>query len=235
MIFLLRYGDYEPVAHDSPWATHTKHYQHIEMTRIAGRFGRPGGNVGEVGCKTNFNNLLQFRGSRHFVIDPYNGAPGAGPTEIPKLPYPIALFRCLVGPDSQIIPDQFFDLTLSISVIEHVGQQEAGFDCEPTSEPPLAQERLRDLFCQELFRTTRPGGLTFHTVDHAARNLSFLANFRKAGFELIENQPAPTVDTCLNDPDAVRQRVDWRRHDKPMPADQQRLHACLMMGFRRPG
>jgi hypothetical protein len=140
----------------------------------------------------------------------------------------------MVGPDSSIIPDTFFDITLSISVIEHIGQAEAGYDCKPTSQPPAAQEALRDEFCAELYRMARPGGVTLHTVDHAARNLSFVANFLRAGFEPLEAGVPPDVEQCLSDPDAVRQRVGWRKPHLPMPVQEQALHACLLMGFRRP-
>jgi hypothetical protein len=71
------------------------------------------------------------------------------------------------------------------------------------------------------------------TVDHAAQNLSFIDNFLEAGWLLMEpNCSISSVDDCLNDKDAIRQKVHWTKHNEKMK-DQQ-LHSCLFMGFCKP-
>ncbi len=128
---------------------------------------------------------------------------------MPPLPYPFVLFRCALGETSAVIPDALFDYTYSISVLEHIGQAEANYDCQPTSEPPPAQEAKRQAFCHELFRITKPGGITVNTIDHAARNLSYHHNFTAAGFESL----CPPEQFCTV---------------------QQALHAVLWAAYRRP-
>lgn len=232
MIYLLRYPDFPSI----PRGEGTKIYQHAEILRLVARFDAEGLVVGDIGSKSWFKALETFTSARaRCVIDPYNGAPGGGPETIPPLPYPIVLYRCLVGPDSGIIPDAVFDVTLSISVIEHIGQPETGYDCSPLAVSHPVQDAIRDEFCEELFRITKPGGITIHTIDHAARNLSFAENFRRAGFVLFDpDRPVPTVEDCLNDPAAVRQTTQWTRPDLPMPEDEWPLHSVLCGLWRRP-
>ncbi len=233
MVKLLRYSDYSSVETAGIDVSQTKPFQHISIRRVLSHHCGARHRVAEIGSKTSFDTLLGLPGVFRYIIEPYNSAPGAGPATIPPLPYPIALFRCLVGTDSGIIPDGFFDCTFSVSVIEHVGQAEAGYDCRPTNSPPAESEALRDGFCRELHRITMPGGVTIHSVDHAARNLSFVDNFLAAGFSLLEPGPLPTTDDCLGDPEAVRQRTQWTKLDRPMPAEEQALHSVLLMAFRK--
>lgn len=235
MLYLLKKSKFPASAHESEWAKHTKHYQHIEFERIAQCYSDVG-NVGEIGTKTFFKCLMGFEGSSKFIIDPYDGAPGGGLLEIPKLPPSVELFRCYVGGVSTVIPDQFFDLTFSISVIEHIGQAETGFDRGPVSFLPPAQEEPRDLFCRDLFRMTAPGGLTIHSVDHAARNRTFVDNFLRAGFELIDSaQSVPSLEECMNDRDNVVQMTKWgKRISETSGPEDWALDAVMVMGFRRP-
>lgn len=223
--------------HRSSWAAHTKHYQHIEFQRVAARFAgqMTARNVGEIGAKSYFDALLAYARSRRFVIDPYRDAPGGGLSSIPALPFPIGLFRCYVGFGDTVIPDEFFSLTFSISVVEHIGQQETGFDRHPVVVPPLEQEQPRDAFCRDLFRLTAPGGLTIHTVDHASRNRSYVENFLKAGFELIDADVIPSLSECMEDRTNVVQLTKWGKEiNKPSGPEDWALDSVLMMGFKRP-
>lgn len=235
MLYLLKKSMYSDADHSSKWAPHTKHYQHLEFQRIATLFRDSAEFVGEVGAQRYFNCLQNFDRSKKYVIDPYNGAPGGGLTEIPKLPYPIGLFRCLIGDVDSVIPNAFFDLTFSISVIEHIGQAETKFDRKPTDDPPPEQEQPRTAFCRDLFRITKPGGLTIHSVDHAARNRTYCLNFLAAGFELIEDVDLPSLDECMHDPNNIKQMTKWGSKSH-LPSDDTDwpLDSVLIMGFRRP-
>ncbi len=82
---------------------------------------------------------------------------------------------------------------------------------------------------------TAPGGYTVHTVDHAARNRSYVANFLNAGFEPIDDQAVPTLDECMSDPDNIVQMTKWgKKSDQPSEPEDWALDAVMMMGFRRP-
>ena len=233
MYYLLTKNLYTQDQVEDPRSIHTKHFQHIEMEKIANPYDNEGAVTGDIGSKTNFVNLNKFYKSRsRITIDPYNGAGGGGLAKLPNIPYPFAIFRCLVGVDSEIIPNNLFDITFSISVIEHIGQKESGYDCTPTSAPPLEQENLRNSFAKELLRITKPGGITFHTVDHAARNLTFIDNFVNQGWIPLDNTLPPTLDECLNSEVAIRQQVHWTRHQQDLP--DKHLHSVLMLGFRKP-
>lgn len=238
MIYLLDTRDYSDEQNADAFALHTKHYQHIEVDRFVERFAGKHGVVCEIGPHSNFRHITTFPGFHRAIIDPYNNAPGAGISVIPEtLPYPVTLYRCLLGADSAMIPSSSFDVTFSVSVIEHIGQAEAGYDCNPTDKPPAGQEAPRDEFCREMFRVMRPGGITFHTVDHAARNLSFRKNFLKAGFVPLEpDRAVPTIEDCLNSPTAIRQRRMWAKpnHHVEMDPKEQPLHSVLMMAFLKP-
>jgi hypothetical protein len=231
---LLLYSEFLGEDFTSPPWQHTKTSQWIAMKRYLGDTAMPNFYCGEIGPHSNFD-LMKSVNCRHVAaIDPYNGSEGAGLQEVPTLPYPLALFRCALGETSEVIPDSLFDLTYSVSVMEHIGQYEAAYDCEPSSAPPEGQETKRNLFCEELFRITKPGGITAHTIDHAARNLSYHSNFIAAGFEPITPvEKFCTVQDALTLPDAVRQKVGWLG-EREMPVSEQSLHAVLFATYRRP-
>ena len=190
---------------------HTKTFQRLHLLKLIKEYVKPTDVVADIGAHSYFDILLASGARTQFIIDPYNGAEGCGLSSIPKLPYPCALFRCQIGIDSKIIPDNLFHVTFSCSVLEHIGQAESGYDCSPTCNPPYVQEVIRRRFCREMFRIIKPGGLTIHTVDHAARNHSFRRNFESAGFSVVSfsDETIYTVEEALLAPDAVRQRVCW--------------------------
>jgi len=189
--------------------------------------------VPDIGAHANFEILSNLNVKSRCIIDPYNGSGGAGLSKIPELPYPISLYRCAIGVDSSIIPDHTFDLTFSISVLEHIGQAESNYDCQPANPPPSAQEAKRDLFCRELFRITKKGGLTLHTIDHAARNISFFDNFTKASFQVLPSCNQPSTNQALDDKDAVRQKCGWLG-ERMMGDQEQRLHSVLFLACIKP-
>jgi hypothetical protein len=232
MIYLLDKQSFSEDENSNQASIHTKWYQHLEVDRFSRQFHQSAGFVCEIGPRENFQRLNSFETSRKCIIDPYNGAPGCGLSQFPdNLPYPVTLFRCLLGVNSSIIPNDLLSLSFSISVLEHVGQEEVGCDCNPVQIPPSAQEAPRNALCTELFRITKPGGITFHTIDHAARNLTYVQNFINAGFKLFDTKkPIPTLDDCLNLPTAVRQQVEWHSAS-PMHDCAKPLHAVLMMAF----
>jgi len=215
----------------------TKPFQRAWLKAFILRLVRPDQVVGDIGAQAAFGLMLAANAAEKWVIDPYNNAPGGGLGAVPDLPPGIDLYRCMVGGDSKgIVPPDKFDLTVSCSVLEHIGQHESNFDCRPVIFPPAAQEAARDAFCREVFRFTRPGGVTVHTIDTAARNLSYDRNFRAAGFLPfgIATEVAATARGALHDPDVVRQRCRWTRTDKPMPERERRWHGVLVAAYRKP-
>lgn len=233
MLQLLREESFSVDELNHPACGYAKIFQRLDMASICRQHaGRA--NFCEIGPHDYFNLLEEYSGPK-YVIDPYADAGGAGLGFVPaNLPYPVTLFRCLLGQDSSFIPDGFVDFSYSVSVIEHIGQAEAGYDCRPVDHPPEDQERPRRSFCQELFRITRPGGVTIHSVDHAARNLSFVRNFIEAGFVPLRPGESVTVDECLFDKAAIRQRHAWLDPTEPMSEQEMTLHSVLTMGFTRP-
>lgn len=73
-----------------------------------------------------------------------------------------------------------------------------------------------------------------HTIDHAARNLTFVQNFIDSGFMPLSNSQPITMDEILVGQDVVRQKRNWVLHDTPMPEEEQKLHGVLFMAFLKP-
>lgn len=78
-------------------------------------------------------------------IDKFEGL-GAGPLEIPELPE-VKIVRSYLGDFDPAIPDKYFDIVFSISVIEHV-----------------PKEQLDACFA-DCHRILKPGGLLLHAID----------------------------------------------------------------------
>ncbi|MEM1782688.1 MAG: hypothetical protein QXS69_02725 [Candidatus Aenigmatarchaeota archaeon] len=226
MIKLLKYSDFTFKENSNLNNVFKKYYQYLFMKKFIQSLSVIDGYVAEIRPHSKFTTLNLFHKNIKCIIDPYNSAPGGGLANIPSnLPYPTILFRCAIGIDSHIIPDEFFDFTFSISFLEHIGQKECNYNCYPELPPPEVQEKPRNIFCQELYRIMKKGGITFHTIDHAARNLTYFYNFIEAGFKpLDETCQVPTLEEYLNDPDVIRQKQDWIQHDKPMPDQEIKLH-----------
>lgn len=78
-------------------------------------------------------------------LDEFAGA-GNGPTEAPEMPS-IRLVKSSMGDFTKDLPDAYFDVAFSISVIEHVPAQ------------------ALDGFWRDHARVLKPGGLAVHTID----------------------------------------------------------------------
>ena len=214
-------------------AGYCKWFQRIQMAELCQRFHNFE-NACEIGCHDYFEIIKKFPTPK-FILDPYSQGGGEGLDAVPRnFPYPAVLLRCMLGQDSGIVPSNLLDFCFSVSVIEHIGQAEVGYDCSPTDDPPPMQEQPRDAFCRELFRMMRPGGITIHSVDHAPRNRTYVQNFLRAGFRLLFDDPMPSLEELLDRPDALRQRHAWLDRFDTMSPEEQRLHSVLTLGFRKP-
>ncbi|MCJ2134961.1 hypothetical protein MKK69_12960 [Methylobacterium sp. J-026] len=233
MLELLRSDIFFKDELDHPASGYAKWFQRIHTMRLCASY-HDRKNFCEVGANDYLEILKQFPGDK-YIIDPYDGLEGMGAAILPPdIPDRCEVFRCALGVDSGDIPGDLFDYVITVSVIKHIGQSETNFDCEPLDYRPKEQEEPRDAFCNELFRVMRPGGVTIHSIDHAPHNRSYLKNFTDAGFELLRNDELPSVDECLHDLSAVRQRHDWLDPAIPMPVEEMRLHSVLTMGFVKP-
>ncbi|GAB4375944.1 MAG: hypothetical protein Kow00121_22290 [Elainellaceae cyanobacterium] len=101
--------------------------------------------IAEVGGGTSRVLELLSHGNECWNIDKFEGL-GAGPVEIPELPG-VKIVRSYMGDFDPEIPDNYFDIVFSISVIEHV-----------------PKERLIDCFA-DCYRILKPGGLLLHAID----------------------------------------------------------------------
>ncbi len=78
-------------------------------------------------------------------IDKFEGV-GAGPLEIQELPG-VKIVRSYMGDFDSDIPDSYFDVVFSISVIEHVPKDQL------------------EAFFADCYRILKPGGLLIHAID----------------------------------------------------------------------
>ncbi len=79
-------------------------------------------------------------------LDKFEGV-GAGPKSIPTLPYPIV--QDYIGSFNKHIPDNYFDLVFSISVLEHI---------------PYEKELYKNILA-DMQRMLKPGGYCVHCID----------------------------------------------------------------------
>ncbi|MEZ6243400.1 MAG: methyltransferase domain-containing protein [Phycisphaerales bacterium] len=212
----------------------TKRYQERFLADWLPRYCPEGARVLEVGANENTTVLSVLPASEKWIADPYSAVGGSLRRNVPDLGPGYHIARCAVGENSNALPSDFFDLVFSSSVLEHIGQEAAGFDCRYTPTPPEGQETPRNRFCEEVFRILKPGGVTIHTIDHAVRNLTFDANFRAPGFEPL--LPGESIDrgAMMDDADALRQTVTWTPARDPLPPEKARLHSVLIVGYRKP-
>ena len=234
MIYLLKTTEFSPEQRADPWATQTKFFQHIEIGRLISRFDKPGLTVGCIGSQQSFNPLMSFsQAVRRCVIDSDTGATGNGQSETPQPPYPVTRFRDLAG--GSVIPDSYFDALISVGHIQSIGQAQTKYDCNPPDTPDPVQDGMRDAFCAQIAWVLKPGAVTIHIIDHAARNLSYVNNFVRAGLEPFDPEmPMPTVEDGLENTDAVRQQTIWQDMSVPMPVEERRLHGVLVGVWIKP-
>lgn len=220
--------------YDIPRPHWTKKYQRAFMLDWLPRYVTPTSRVMDVGANINIDVLSELQASERWVVDPYEGIAGAKQTEVPVLPESITVSRCLIGLDSHALPSDYFDVIFSISVIEHIGQEAAKYDCTYTPNPPEAQEIPRRAFCAECFRLLRPGGVTIHAIDHGVRNVTYDANFKEQGFVPLLDDQRFEVNEMLDDPEAFRQETQWGDHSKLMQEEFFPLNTVLMLGYQKP-
>ena len=80
-------------------------------------------------------------------LDKFEGM-GGGPLEI-KEHEGVRLVRAYVGEHSTLLPDKYFDAVISISVLEHVGDEDETFEN----------------ILSDINRVLKPGGLSAHCFD----------------------------------------------------------------------
>lgn len=102
-------------------------------------------DIAEIGG--SYTRLLPYLATRNRCtnIDKFDGSHG-GSADVPTIDG-VAVQKCYLGVDSEIIPSASYDVMFSISVLEHV---------------PLAN--LDRLFAEQ-YRITRPGALCVHLID----------------------------------------------------------------------
>ena len=231
---MFRYGNIHDYVLERPHRT--KLYQRAFMSEWLPKYVTRASSVIEVGADANVGVLGLLDVAERWIADPYEGDAGGKQRGVPDLGEAFKIARCTIGLDSDSLPSESFDLLFSISVIEHIGQKEAGYDCSYTPDPPEAQEAPRKAFCAECFRLLKPGGVTIHTIDHGVRNVTFDTNFRNAGFEPLLDDPRIDAMEMLNDPEAFRQDSQWGNPENPtpMPEEIYPLNTVLMLGYRKP-
>lgn len=124
-------------------AIHLKTWQDIAV--YAHLKGVTGKTIGEIGGGDS-RILHQLKNlNTCFNIDKFEGADGGPATEI-HIPG-VTNIRTFLGEFNPDLPSDFFDIVYSVSVIEHVPEN----NC--------------DAFLKDLVRILKPGGLSFHAID----------------------------------------------------------------------
>ena len=208
----------------------TKVYQNLWINDILGQLVQPGMRILEIGANDAFGNLKGCLRCELWAADPYQGA-GGGMLTPPTVPG-VLISQCEIGITSNALPNNFFDIVFSSSVLEHVGQRECFYDCHPVNPSPAVQELPRNLLCKEIYRFLKPGGFSIHSIDHAVRNVSFMNNFLGAGLKQWKESPIPSSEEMVSDKDAFTQTWDW--HDSSKPISEPWLHPVICSVFVKP-
>lgn len=138
----------ESILADLGWKSdkiHLKTWQDIYLYEKIKRIKNA--KIGEIGG--GFSRILaNLDGSNElFNIDKFEGA-GNGPVEAKNIEN-VTILPCYVGSESKAsIADEHFDVIFSVSVIEHI-----------------TDENLNEFF-QETHRFLKTGGLSIHMIDH---------------------------------------------------------------------
>lgn len=126
---------------------------------------------------------LAAKGWECWNIDPLEGE-GLGPRTVKAQPG-VSTLRCALGAFSPLIQDEFFDTVFSISVIEHIGNNNI------------------ENFFKDIFRIMKYGSISYHAIDvyleddevieTTQRNFFVLEAALNAGFSLLCDEQSPEV------------------------------------------
>lgn len=154
---------------------HSFHLKTMQDLFILQRLqGFKGATIGEVGGGASRVLPELARNNKCFNIEPFEGV-GNGPQEEIRLPG-VGNIRASVGKSQPSIDDATFDVLFSISVVEHV-----------------KNEDLQGFF-DDCVRILKPGGVMYHAIDIyiSARPSQFWQN----RFQLYRNAVASRADAA---------------------------------------
>jgi len=164
-----------------------------------GKF-KPGDRVLDVGGGVSrISGYIHERfGCECWVLDAFHegGLPTVGKTEHGANPS-VRYVLSNAGDYSNEMPNNYFDVVYSVSVLEHV---------------PL--ERMRDVF-MDMIRVTKPGGLLLHNLEICIQNYKLLPHpewLRKFGRRIFRRVPFH-----LNSPDLLTVS-SWRHFLRSLPS-----------------
>lgn len=183
--------------------------------------------VGEIGADQSriLPKLGEFATER-YAIDVYDQSIGGGTTRLPDFSE-IRHLNCLVGASREVIPDDFFDCTFSISVVEHVTRLEAFYD--------------------DIVRITKAGGVSLHLIDlylddtginfqsaMVEKTLGFLADPRIAPLEPPEIVRADDLRfSCSHASNDDFTMYTWNRTSPALAAVRPNCQVVsLLLGFK---
>ena len=187
----------------------------------------PPGQIAEIGGgHSRTLPYLRDKGWSCYNIEPFEGA-GNGP-HMAKMQDGIANIKTYLGEFSTLLESDEFAVVYSISVIEHV-----------------IDEDIQSFF-QDMFRILHSGGQSWHAIDvylcddesqiTVNRMQLVFQNALEAGFTILQEEPFPkSIFSCsyATNPDLV-----MRQWNKSVPALKER-RACaqsvsLLLGLRKP-
>jgi ubiquinone/menaquinone biosynthesis C-methylase UbiE len=102
----------------------------------------------------------------------------------------------LLGYFPKELPDNYFDMIFSISVLEHT-----------PLDPPTAMENV----CKDMYRLLKPGGFIVHTIDITPNSIighRYLDFMKQAGFILCEEPMELDWDVSKQKNQVLLERLD---------------------------